>query len=513
MNTLVILCDTLRRDHCNPYTGGPRPLNQCWDAAQPGWAVPTPNMSRLARRGTVFTNCWSGSTPCMPARRDMYTGRLEFLERGWGPLEEGDQDLPGQVSPGVFRNAIHTMVREGGRVSQLITDHMCLWSKGSGNYHMGYAGFDFIRGHQFDQYLTDPVTADITGCPPLDADREMDRHFRNAYKIRQERGEAGWFSPQVFQRAADWLRRNREHRDWFLHLDCFDPHEPWDPPPELVAPFMPDAYEVEGLSSHPPYRPWRECMSERQLQSHRARYAAMVTLVDRWLGHLLDTLDDLDLWKDTLVVFTTDHGTWNGERGRMGKLGTHQYDGVAHIPFIACHPAYAHGETRDQLVQLVDIYPTVLGAVNQPLPVRPAHRPLHGVNLLPVLADARASTRPYALTGMFGQSVTITDGRWVLHQAPAPGNAPLYWYGHQAWDFVASGKLGPIVDGRREVHEPQYWLGDSPTWLSDRATDPVESVNLAAREPAQLARMQDALRAELARLKAPAEQRVRLGLG
>jgi len=510
VNTLVILCDTLRRDHCNPYTGGPRPLNTCWDPAQPDWCVPTPNMTRLARRGTVFTNCWNGSTPCMPARRDIYTGRLEFLERGWGPLEEGDRDLPGEVSPGVFRNSIHRMVAEGGRVSQLITDHMCLWSRGSGNYHMQYAGFDFIRGHQYDQYLTDPVGADVTGCPTPDADGELDRHFRNAYRMRQERGEAGWFSAQLFDRAAEWLRRNDGHRDWYLHLDCFDPHEPWDPPPELLTPFMPDAYDVPGVHAHAPYRPWRECMNERQLQSYRARYAAMVTLVDRRLGVLLDAMDELDRWRDTLVIFTTDHGTWNGERGRMGKLGVHQHDGVAHIPFIVCHPEWGHGETRTQLTQLVDIYPTVLEAVGRPLPAMPPDRPLHGVSLLPVLRDAAAPTRPYAVTGMFGQSVSITDGRWILHQAPVAANAPLNWYGHQPWDFVCTGQLGPIVNGRRAVREASYWLGE--TWLSDLANDPVEQCNLAEREPAQRRRMEAALVEWLTTLRAPPEQLERLGL-
>ena len=70
MNAIVVLCDTLRRDHCGPYSGG-QPLDQCWSDEQPSWAVPTPNMDRLAARGTVFDQVWCGSTPCMPARREV----------------------------------------------------------------------------------------------------------------------------------------------------------------------------------------------------------------------------------------------------------------------------------------------------------------------------------------------------------------------------------------------------------------------------------------------------------
>ena len=87
MKTIVIVCDTLRRDHVSAYTGG-KPLNQCWSAEAPDWSVLTPNIDRLAERGTVFTHCYHGSTPCMPARRDIYTGKYEFLTRGWGSLEE-----------------------------------------------------------------------------------------------------------------------------------------------------------------------------------------------------------------------------------------------------------------------------------------------------------------------------------------------------------------------------------------------------------------------------------------
>ena len=97
MNVITILCDTLRRNHVGAYTGGAA-LDQYWSREAPAWSVPTLNMDRLAARGIVFDNAYIGSTPCMPARRDIYTGRLELLERGWGPLEEKARDLPRQVA-------------------------------------------------------------------------------------------------------------------------------------------------------------------------------------------------------------------------------------------------------------------------------------------------------------------------------------------------------------------------------------------------------------------------------
>lgn len=492
MNCIVILCDTFRRDHCGPYHHG-KPLNECWSEQQPDWVVPTPNLDRLAARGTVFENAWCGSTPCMPARRDIYTGRFEFLERGWGPLNEEDADLPRQVS-GEPNLSLTKQLREGRPVSYLVSDHFHLWEEGSGNYHMGYTGFDFIRGQEADGWLTDPIEFD---CPPKYRDTQLERHFRHVALMRKS--EEDWFAPQVFAKAAEWVERNRRHENFYLHIDCFSPHEPWDPPEELVKMFDPRGYEVEEQLVA-----GGGVQTADQLKHVRACYAAQVVLTDRWLGKLLDKLDEHDLWKDTLVIFTTDHGTYNGDRGRFGKIGTHQFDAAGHIPFLVAHPLYGHGERRTQLVQLVDIYPTVLSAVGRPCPPD-----RHGVDLLPVLRDASAPTRDYAISGQFGRSVTITDGEWILHQSPVPGNEPLYWYGYCLVRERRGATLGPFENGRRKAYCKPF---AEKTWLSDKRVDPNEWHNIAADHPQMLLDMQRALRQTLIDLKAPDEQLDRLGI-
>ncbi len=503
MNVIVILCDTLRRDHVGAYSGG-KPLNQCWSAEAPDWSVPTPNMDRLIERGTVFDHCYIGSTPCMPARRDIYTGRYEFLERGWGPLEEGDFDLPRQVS-GPPNQSVKWTVEKNYRVSCLLTDHFHLWEQGSGNYHMGYSGFEFVRGIESDALYTDPVDF---SCPDKDRMGKLERHWRNVHFIRQS--EEDYFCAQVCHKAADWLRRNRSHENFYLHLDIFDPHEPWDPPEDLLKQFDPRGYDVEGQSANGPYSPWRDALSEEQFHNLRARYAAKVAFLDRQLGRIFDQLDALDLWKDTLVVLTSDHGTFNGDHGRMGKLQTHEHDAKAHIPFIACHPTAGHGERRSQLVQLVDIYPTVLSAVGRPLPPMSDARPLHGVDLMPLFEDAAAPTRDFAIAGQFGKSISITDGECILHQAPAEDNQPLYWHGYCLARFLRC-DLGDFVDGKRTVANMPSW--PTPTWLSDKRTDPNELVNLADERPDRVREMQAHLKQTLIDLKAPPEQAKRLGLG
>ncbi|QJD87752.1 sulfatase [Cohnella herbarum] len=497
MNSIVIVCDTLRRDHCGPYHLG-RPLNQVTSAEQQDWVIPTPNMDRLAEKGIVFDNAYCGSTPCMPARRDIYTGRYEFLERGWGPLEEDDLDLPRQIS-GPPNQSMSEQLKNGNPVSYFITDHFHMWEQGAGNYHMGYTGFEFIRGHEADAWRTDPVEFP---CPDSERVTKLERHFRNVHLTRKS--EEDYFCAQMFSKASEWLEANYTHKDFYLHLDCFDPHEPWDPPEEYVKMFDPRGYDVDRFIPQAPYDEWRNHMNEDQLKHVQACYAANVVLVDKWLGKLLDKMDELDLWSNTMLVFTTDHGTYNGDLGRTGKLQTHQYDAVSHIPFIVAYPHGGQGTRRNQLAQLVDIYPTVLRATGKACPPD-----RHGLDLTPVFEDEAAHLRDYAISGMFGKSVTVTDGRWVLHQSPNADNQPLYWHGTCLAKFIPY-DLGPYRDGVRAVTDCASW--PTPTWLSDKKLDPSEHNNLVDREPEQAARLRQALKETLITLKAPTEQFARLGL-
>jgi arylsulfatase A-like enzyme len=170
------------------------------------------------------------------------------------------------------------------------------------------------------------------------------------------------------------------------------------------------------------------------------------------------------------------------------------------------HPEFGGGERRDHLVQLVDIFPTVLDAVGRDPPAD-----IHGRNLTHALEDPDATLREYAISGLWGASVSITDGDWVLHQSPVAENEPLYWYGITGETRAELGDYDPEA-GRREATGWDPAPCSVPTWLSDKRSDPNELDNLAAERPAQLATMQTALADTLRAVDAPAEQLDRLGI-
>lgn len=505
MNVIHIVADTVRRDHCGPWHQG-RPVNELGDPNQPDWVVPTPNLDRLAARGTVFDQAWIGSHPCMPARRDLYTGRFEFPRRGWGPLEDTDDDLPRRIS-GPPNLSLHEFDRH---ISYLVTDHFHLWEQGSGNYHHGFSGHEFIRGIEGDAWHTDPINVPI--FQPEVRHTKREHHFRNLAVLRQGQdtpAEDTYFANRTFGTAADWLERNHTWEDFYLHIDSFPPHEPCDPPERLVKLFDERGYEADVWRSVAPYATHEDAgLTPDEVRQIQALYAASVVHVDECLGMLLDVLDRHNLWGNTLIIFTTDHGTLNGSYQRTGKNQTHLYTPMAQIPMIVAHPALGHGERREQIVQLVDCFPTILEALGEEVPDG-----IHGRSMLPIIEDTSAAGHDVAVCGVFGEGVTITDGEWALHVAPVSDNQPLNWYSHHLSLFFHH-DLGPYEclpdgSGRRPVnHTPLKTASEH--WLSNLDHDPYEYTNVATEHPEQVKRLASALRSRLEHIDAPAEQFDRL---
>ena len=124
MKAIVVMFDSLNRHMLPPYG--------C------EW-VHAPNFERLAERTLVFENCYVGSMPCMPARRELHTGRYNLLHRSWGPIEPFDDSMP-------------EILRHNGVYTHLITDHAHYWEDGGATYHTRYESYELVRGQEADQW-------------------------------------------------------------------------------------------------------------------------------------------------------------------------------------------------------------------------------------------------------------------------------------------------------------------------------------------------------------------------
>ncbi|MEY4018639.1 MAG: hypothetical protein RLZZ189_2437 [Pseudomonadota bacterium] len=388
MKTVFVLFDSLNRKALSCYGGKD---------------METPNFQRLANRSVVFDNHYVGSLPCMPARRDLHTGRLNFLHRGWGPLEPFDHS---------FAALLH---KEKNVYSHLISDHFHYWGDGGATYHNRYDTYDFIRGQEGDPWkaMVDPPWKRFKEMyhPVQYSEQRRNKLSRNIINREHIKQYEEFPSVRCFDAGLEFLNTNQKADNWLLHLETFDPHEPFHAPEEFRKKFTTN-YKGPTLD-WPPYARVTETFDE--CEELRANYAAIIALCDHELGRLLDHFDAHDLWKDTALVVTTDHGFLLGEHDWWAKNIMPCYNEVAHIPLFIHHPDFASqaGSRRQLLTQTMDIMPTLMGIFGATLPAE-----VTASSLLPALGDASLENREACIYGVFGSAVNVTDGHYTYFIYP-----------------------------------------------------------------------------------------------
>ncbi|APZ50821.1 sulfatase [Salipiger abyssi] len=467
MRTVFLLFDSLNRSALGAYGGD---------------AIATPNFDRLAARSMSFDQHYTGSLPCMPARRDLHTGRLNFMHRSWGPLE-------------AFDNSFADCLRDKGVYSHLITDHVHYFEDGGAGFHTRFDSWEFIRGQEYDPWV--PMVA-----PPMEKFRRefSEKHYpldrsskRFQHMVNREvmQDEADFPGPKCFAAGFDFLDRNRDADDWLLMLECFDPHEPFHAPERFREAF-PTGYNG-GALDWPYYA--RVTENQAEMDEIRANYAALVAMCDEYLGRLLDYFDRHDMWKDTALVVTTDHGFLLSEHGWWGKCRMPYYEEISHIPLMIHDPRtpQAAGTRCAAVTQTPDIMPTLLGLHDADLPPE-----VRAHDLAPLLAGTSGKVRDSAVFGIFGGPVGIADGRHVLYHYPvdwrAPGLkeytlAPQHMTGHftaaelktatmvPGFDFTRGVPLMAIdalPDAKRVPMNDGLGFDDDETRLYDLAADPAQ---------------------------------------
>lgn len=486
MKTLFIMLDSLNRHYLNAY-------GESW--------VKTPNIDRLAARGLVFDQHFCCSMPCMPARRDLYTGHANFLETPWSPMQPWDDCLQPELR------------RQRGVYSHMVTDHYHYYHSGGECYHTRFDSWEFERGQESDVWrpLVDPPE------PLPFKGRNGRAYWANRAFMDPER-EEDYPTPRCFMRAIDFLERNAAADNWHLHLECFDPHEPFSCP-KRYRDLYEDSWDAPHHFDWPEYAPVSE--DEATVAHIRKSYAGTLTMADAWLGRLLDKMDELDLWQDTTVVLTTDHGHLLGEHGYWAKNYMFDYKELVHIPLIVCTPETAADPGRvGALTSSIDLMPTFMELHGGELPPY-----VHGRSLCHLLeGDHRDRHHDAVLYGYFGKDINLTDGQYSYCRQPLAGShlyhhtaVPCGFNDFQRRDELAQAECGVFlphtyniphfrlkVDSRRHHNAPDY----NPIY--DIAADPLQKrpIRDAALEQSLAGRMRDLLE----RYGAPECQFERMGL-
>lgn len=406
LNVIVIILDGLRKDHIGAYGND--------------W-IQTPNMDALARESLRFTRAYPESMPTIPARRAIHTGMRTFPFRGWVPQKGDPIRLYGWQRIPEDQTTLAEILRPAGYETLMVSDCYHLF-KPSMNFNREFTVDRRIRGQETDAYqpywstpkerLKEYVVKGLNG---ENLEGKLQQYLANT---AQRHSEEDWFAPQVFRTAAKLLEGVSQRQPFFMVLDSFDPHEPWDPPRQYVELYDKNYDDLEPIT--PAYGK-RDYLSDRQLKRMRALYAGEVTLVDHWLGHFLNKAKELALMENTVLVLLSDHGMALGEHGVTGKLSYKMGPEVTDIPFLLRHPeGKGAGQTSEYFASTHDVGPTILGMLGLKPPT-----PMDGQNLGVLLDGQEPAPRTY-FTLSYNKHVLARDDRYVLTCRNDGAEAKLY---------------------------------------------------------------------------------------
>jgi len=392
---ILITCDTLRADHLGCY-GFERPTS--------------PNLDRFARESIVFDNAWSTAPKTTPAISALLTGR---------PPDEigvtgGNQYLLPSGALTLAERAREKGLRTGAVISNWVL-----------RAQPQYGGAGVQQGfEQFDDRMEVPeaVRGDV-----------------------YER-----LAPATTDAAIGWLdeRRTRGEDSFFFWVHYQDPHGPYRPPAEQLARFerpatdepeLPVGATQRGLGEIPAYQ---AIDAERRPEPYRVRYEAEIAYFDENLGRLLDWLKNAGWIRDSLIVFTADHGESLGEQGYWFCHGWTLHPELVHVPLIVRFPegsAHVQADVRGRVARAaghLDLWPTILEALGLE-PTRCRGRSLFGAEL--------------------------PEQRFLMQA--------LGRLGHDRWVAVGDGRWRMVARA-----------GEKPR-LFDRASDPLETIDVAAQHP------------------------------
>ena len=404
---------------------------QRWDAlgVNGNPDIITPNIDRLAAEGVNFDHHFVQSPLCMPSRLSMLTGQypstLRVTHMGV-PVPLDTVTLPRLLQPYGYRTAnigkLHFLPHAN-------RDHR--------TPHPPY-GFDHLEisdepGIYEDAYRawvrrTAPDQLDLlsVGLPPAtrvwyDVMGVQDTVSHPDFAPREDfvgatpfRGADGvTHSAFVADRTIAYLEQQNPAGQPFLCIAGFySPHAPWVAPQRFL-----DLYDRDALPL-PDYPPEVEAVrvergfSDERLRSARHGYYAMISEVDYHVGRILAMLEARGLAEDTIVIFTSDHGEWLGDHLRFAK-GYPGDDPVSRTPLIVRWPAgiAAPGRTASQIVEAVDILPTLLEAAGVQIPPS-----LQGQSLLSLLEDQPTDDGRAALMEFSGwKNLRTANFRYLVH--------------------------------------------------------------------------------------------------
>ena len=364
--------------------------------------IRTPNLDALAARGTMFSSAYTTSPVCIPARAGFACGKYIHQIGFWDNADAYDGSIP----------SWHHLLRERGhRVASI------------GKLHFRSNGEDHgFTEEQIPMHIYQGK-GDLLGLIRDDMPRRG-----NSKKMIAMAGPGEspytFYDKEICSLAQVWLREQgvkQADKPWVLFVSFVAPHFPLTAPPEHYYKYwnrelpMPQLYARESRPTHPYLEDYRNSFcyddffeSEHDVRKALSGYFGLVSYLDENIGKVLSALEDTGLARDTVVMYTSDHGDNLGARGLWGK--STMYEQIAGVPWLIAGPDVPQARRIDTPVSHVDALPTILELAGESVP---AGYP--GYSLLDIACGAdpeRTVLSEYHGMGSATGAFAIRMGKW-----------------------------------------------------------------------------------------------------
>lgn len=413
--------------------------------------IQTPNLDRLVKEGTSFTRAYCPNPTCTPTRASIITGMYPSQHGAWTlgtKLLEDRHTVGEDFKNSGYRTALvgkahFQPLRSSEQYVSLesypLMQDLEYWKQFNGPFY-GFDHVELARNHTNEAHAGQhyAIWMEEKGCANwrdyfVAPTGTMDRNMRHKWPIPEPFHYNTW----IAERTNSLLEQYKGNDEsFFLWASFFDPHppylvpEPWDTmydPEQLTIPeITPGEHDRNPphfrmtQEQNPDFSAWRETgngihgyhshlkFSPSERKQLVATYYGMISCMDKYIGQILDKLDELGLAENTIVVFTTDHGHFFGQHGLQFKGGFH-YEDLIKLPFIVRYPGVVPaGQISSAIQSLVDLAPTFLSFAGIPIP--PA---MTGVDQSAVWRGLQSSARNHAICEFHHEPTTIHQKTYV----------------------------------------------------------------------------------------------------
>jgi arylsulfatase A-like enzyme len=375
-NVLVIVSDTVRKGFLEPY--GNR-------------VVKTPNLARLAAESAIFEHCHAECLPTIPTRRTLHSGRRVFPFRNYEPQPWDNVYLPGWQGMSPKEDTVAEALARAGYHNGFISDVPHYFVPGM-NFTRGFHQWDFVRGNSEDHYRSPAAYDQKRIAEKYAPSRIAGAQVANLGDFAPD--EMAFATPRTFTSAMLFLEENRTNpKPFYLYVDTFHPHESWEAPRKYYELYRDPSYRGKTWLSLPYNTLYQAPVPEASLRDAQAHYSGLITMMDHWVGRLLEKLKQTGKDENTLVFFLSDHGTNFGDNLERitGKPSGGMYPGTMDVPLLVRHPKrLGAGKRFEEFVYSLDVPATVCAATGAA-----PREGVHGKNLLPLLEGGHFSAREY----------------------------------------------------------------------------------------------------------------------